>query len=233
MRGKRILKFLAALVVAVVAAVLLLAHVARQEARIKLHPVVLVTRDVAAYAPLAAADLTVRDLPAEAFPQALSSIGAATGKAALVPLVAGQPLMTSDLSSTAIPRGWAVVGIQVDLAGSTGILQPGDIVVVVAPPANGTGSSAGNAAHVLAVGAKVLAVWSGQGTPVGDGTGTPSLAAGAAAGLPAAVTLMVPARDATAVAAASHANLSLIIAPWAKPQLQTAPKAGAKGVGKP
>jgi Flp pilus assembly protein CpaB len=234
-RGKRLLKFLAALVVAVAAAVLLLAHVARQEARIKQHPVVLVTRDVPAYAPLAASDLAVRDLPAAAFPQALSSIKAAAGKSALVSLVAGQPLLAADLSSTAIPRGWAVVGIQVDLAGSTGMLRQGDKVVVVEPPANGVGSSSGSGGRVLAVGAKVLAVWSGQGTPVGTVEGGTALAPNGSAGLPAAVTLLVPAPDATAIAAAGHSNLSLVIAPYAQARaISVAPaKAAKKAVGKP
>lgn len=141
--------------------------------------VAVLARDVPAGHVLDARDVRVARLPPSTVPDgALADPGAATGTAVLLDLPRGMPLVDGLLARGRFgvepPAGTVVVPLE--LAGVTDLLRPGDRVDVVART-DGTGAGAGAGAdEVLAAGALVLSVETGEAAGGGSLLGAPGSA---------------------------------------------------------
>lgn len=204
MSAKRQLAILAAALVFIGAGVLLIkAKQATPVPKVATSTVVVATKDIAPLQALQQGDLTTRTVPLGTIPGALGSIP--FGSAARVPLVAGQVVMPNDIGP-AVPQGKAIVGIQTNLAQSSGMLRPGqrvEIIAVVAKDGGSTSSYLGRGT--------VLVLNSSQGVPVVSGTpqagqGPGSYANNSQPEVPAEVTLMVAQTLAPQVNAADAAG---------------------------
>jgi pilus assembly protein CpaB len=130
-----------------------------------LRPVVVAARPVERGAELGAADLTVRLLPAAFLPEgAVASAGQVAGRTAVVPLVAGQPVLRAHLAPDGLSGVAALLppgtrGVVVPAAGASALVRRGDLVDVLAtfePSVTGGGEP------TLAVAADALVVDVGE-----------------------------------------------------------------------
>lgn len=140
-------------------------------------PVVVAARDVDATHPLAADDLAVVSMPADAVPQgALGETAGAVGKLPRAPLWRGQVVLAPALSEQAasfhtglaLPTGMRAVALPVANAAQAvgGAIVPGARVDVIAVPVAGR-APAGRTAELLLQAAMVLDVRSETGSPFG------------------------------------------------------------------
>ena len=140
-------------------------------------PVVVAARDVDATHPLAADDLVVVSMPADAVPQgALGETAGAVGKLPRAPLWRGQVVLAPALSEQAasfhtglaLPTGMRAVALPVANAAQAvgGAIVPGARVDVIAVPVAGR-APAGRTAELLLQAAMVLDVRSETGSPFG------------------------------------------------------------------
>lgn len=139
--------------------------------------VVVAARDLDATHPLAADDLAVVSIPAEAIPAgALADVSVAVGKLPRAPLWRGQVVLGPALSDAgaqfhtglALPSGMRAVALPVSSAAQAvgGAIIPGARVDVIAVPIAGR-APGGRTAELLAQGAMVLDVRSETGSPFG------------------------------------------------------------------
>lgn len=140
-------------------------------------PVVVAARDVDATHPLAADDLAVVSMPADAVPQgALGETAGAVGKLPRAPLWRGQVVLAPALSEQAssfhtglaLPTGMRAVALPVANPAQAvgGAIVPGARVDVIAVPVAGR-APAGRTAELLLQAAMVLDVRSETGSPFG------------------------------------------------------------------
>jgi Flp pilus assembly protein CpaB len=140
-------------------------------------PVVVAARDVDATHPLAADDLAVVSMPADAVPQgALGETAGAVGKLPRAPLWRGQVVLAPALSEQAasfhtglaLPTGMRAVALPVANAAQAvgGAIVPGARVDVIAVPVAGRAPS-GRTTELLLQAAMVLDVRSETGSPFG------------------------------------------------------------------
>ena len=179
---------------------------------------------------VSAHDVSVTAIPAPGVPGALPTLSDIVGKKLAQPVVAHQPLMSSDLVATRLLQGLAPgeVGVMlpVSLASSDNV-RPGDRVTVIwlgsgnngtssTTASSGTSGSMGSSpaalppGSVLAQGLRVLSVLNNNGGPVQSyNTG------GLNASTPASVELAVPSYEAGPIAvAADSGRFWLALTPW-------------------
>ena len=140
-------------------------------------PVVVAARDLDATHPLAADDLAVVSIPADAVPAgALGDANAAVGKLPRAPLWRGQVVLDPALSDEAVsfhtglalPAGMRAVALPVSSAAQAvgGSIVPGTRVDVIAVPVAGR-APGGRTTELLLQSAMVLDVRSETGSPYG------------------------------------------------------------------
>ena len=198
----------------------------------KLVPMVVATMSLPAGTIVSAHDVLVTSIPAPGVSGALPTLLDIVGKKLAQPVVAHQPLMSSDLVATRVLQGLSPgeVGVMlpVSLASSDNV-RPGDRVTVIWLGSGNNGASSTtttSSTHshgsmssspaalppgsVLAHGLRVLSVLNSNGGPVQSyNTG------GLNASTPASVELAVPSYEAGPIAvAADSGRFWLALAPW-------------------
>lgn len=130
-------------------------------------PVLLAARDLAGGGPLAAGDLSLARLPPDAVPAgALTDLTQATGRTLAAPMRRGEPLTDVRLVGPrlvdALDPGLVATPVRIADPAAAALLQAGDLIDVLAAPAD----PAGGRTTLAAAGVRVLAV----PTPTQDAT---------------------------------------------------------------
>lgn len=185
-------------------------------------PVLVATRSLAAGQPVTASDSKMLPLYGAVPPGYVTNASVLKGMVAAHGLVAGQPIMRGDLTKVALrqglPAGDVGVFVPVSLASSAEVV-PGDYVDVLGVGgSSGGGSGTGGGASVVTPTAlyhvRVIAVVSGNGTPV-TSSGSGQTVGSYASTVPAAVEIAVPEMEAgTLVDVAATGRFWLTLDPW-------------------
>ncbi|MGB9849129.1 MAG: SAF domain-containing protein [Moorellaceae bacterium] len=147
-------------------------------------------RDIVAYVPITANDLTLKEVPAAAVDgYTVRDASEAAGKMAAVTLYAGKPIDRRDLLNSDngnYAAGYEVVGVVTDAARSAGV-KSGDVVDVYCLRVDQTAQASGVIPGIKAASdARVLRVCDEQGQPI-DGSGE-NASGGVIGGVAGAVT---------------------------------------------
>lgn len=185
-------------------------------------PVLVATRSLAAGQPVTQSDSKTVPLYGSVPPGYVTNASALKGMVAAHGLVAGQPIMRGDLAKVALrqglPAGDVGVFVPVSLASSAEVV-PGDYVDVLGVGgSSGSGSGTGGGTSVVTPTAlyhvKVIAVVSGNGTPV-TSSGNGQTVGSYASSVPAAVEIAVPQMEAgMLVDVAATGRFWLTLDPW-------------------
>lgn len=160
---KNLVRGIAALVVAIGAFIAL----ASTTAKTKLVPIVMMTKSVAAGQAISQGDLGTVMVKAPAPAGALTTSAHVAGQLAQVALSPGQTLAQNQIAGTygGIPKGDVKVIVPVS-AGQSGLAHDGDWVDVLGVAKTTKGSNTTASVVPLALGARVLGVYSQSGGPV-------------------------------------------------------------------
>lgn len=196
--------------------------------KVRMVPVVVVTRPIGQTETIPTDALAVRPMPDDGLPPgAFDDPGGVVGKTTARPLVTGQILTAADLAPAPLRRGLASgeVGVAVEVPQEAGpALRPGDLVNLVAVPKPQPGGNVRSPA-VLMAGKRIVALYDAAGGQVADraASGVASVATAvasagrvdASAGLPAYALLALTPEESLALRDAQRtADLYLDVAPW-------------------